>query len=65
MRLLYEHMSDRNLAETIALVTNEPENVILNEVYRVSVELALNDASVQNVVQRLSKHGFEEWCREE
>lgn len=64
MRALYDHMSDRNLAEAVACVTSLSQEQLLDEVYAAS-RLDLTDAAVASVVCRLRMHGLERWSAED
>jgi hypothetical protein len=64
LRLLYDKLSDRNLA----LVANrqvaclEP-SIALNKIYEATA-LDLHDPRVQAAVERLKKHGYDAWLAE-
>lgn len=62
-RSLYEHMSDRQLAATLAAASGEDAAVVLNVVYR-AVALDWQDPAVQAVVAVLRRHGYDDWCKE-
>ncbi len=64
LRALYDHMSDRNLAEAMAIVTKSSPDQVLNEVYAAS-QLDLTDPRVESVTHRLRSHGFERWSVED
>lgn len=64
LRALYDHMSDRNLADAIALVTLIPAEVLLNEIYDAS-QLSIEAPDVREIVHRLKQHGFTQWSEEE
>ncbi len=63
--LLYEYMSDRNMAEVISSITGKDTPIILNDIQKsVSVNM-LNDEVVQKIRRKLLPYGFEEWTEEE
>lgn len=64
LRALYDHMSDRNLADAISLITPIPVEVLLNDVYD-AAQLGIEDASVREMIRRLEPHGFTRWSQEE
>ncbi|MBX2798204.1 MAG: hypothetical protein KTR31_11055 [Myxococcales bacterium] len=59
IRVLYDHMSDRNLADVMADV-NGGEAVWLNEVYRAAA-LAVDDPDVRRARMTLLRHGLASW----
>ncbi|MEM6927112.1 MAG: hypothetical protein AAF602_09300 [Myxococcota bacterium] len=63
MRVLYDHMSDRNLAAVMANVNGGDASAWLNDVWR-AAQLSLDDPSVVAQEQTLSKVGFAEWIAE-
>ncbi|NWL90476.1 DUF3349 domain-containing protein [Paenibacillus sp. 79R4] len=65
MSLLYEYMSDRNLAEVISSITGKDIAITLNDIQKsVSVNLS-SDEVIQNIRKKLLPYGFEEWTEEE
>lgn len=62
-RSLYEHMSDRQLAASLAAVSGEDAAVVLNVVYQAAA-LDWQDPAVQAVVAVLRRHGYDDWCNE-
>lgn len=63
--LLYEYMSDRNLAEVISFCTGKDSDVVLNDVYRSQSTDKVNDDEIESVRQELLSFGFEEWSEED
>jgi hypothetical protein len=64
MRALYDHMSDRNLADAVSLVTGIASEVLLNEVSQ-AAHLESDDASVRTIIRRLEPYGFAQWTKED
>lgn len=65
MSLLYEYMSDRNLAEVISSITGKDIAITLNDIQKsVSVNLS-SDEVIKNIRKKLLPYGFEEWTEEE
>ncbi|WP_435924044.1 DUF3349 domain-containing protein [Paenibacillus sp. DYY-L-2] len=65
MSLLYEYMSDRNLAEVISAITGQDIAITLNDTQKaVSVNMP-SDEYMQKIRKKLLPHGFEEWTEEE
>lgn len=64
LRALYDHMSDRNLADAMSLVARIPPEILLNEVYD-AAQLSADAASVREMILRLERHGFTQWSQEE
>jgi hypothetical protein len=61
LALLYDEMSDRNLAEVLAYYTGKDYGVVLNDVYRVkSTDIPIAEA-ITKVKQRLLACGYEDW----
>jgi len=63
LRILYDHMSDRNLADVFAHINGGDAGVWLNEVYRAAA-LAIDDQAVQRARSLLEKHGLSGWLDE-
>lgn len=63
IRALYEHMSDRNLADAMSFITDRPAEILLNNVYE-AAQLDATDRRVLDCTRRLERHGFSAWCRE-
>lgn len=61
--LLYDEMSDRNLAETLSYLNGEHYLMILQDVYRVAVDRGAIE-NLEEVRALLLKHGYEEWLNE-
>lgn len=61
MRALYDHMSDRALAKTMAVMLEEDYSALLNKVYE-AAQLDETTEVVQAVVNRLKNHGYSDWC---
>jgi len=63
LRLLYDELSDRNLALVASYVTCLDPSVALNKVYEAAA-LDLRDPRVQAAAERLKKHGYDAWLAE-
>ncbi|WP_332862694.1 DUF3349 domain-containing protein [Janthinobacterium svalbardensis] len=64
LALLYEHFSDRNLAELMAAVTGKDAAVVLNDVY--ACACSKPEASAIAAARRLlERHGLQAVCAEE
>jgi hypothetical protein len=63
--ILYEQMSDRNLAQVIAEFTGRDYHSVLNDVYRVGADLAFSPQLVDSVRQRLMSCNYEAWLKGE
>ncbi|MDB9510259.1 DUF3349 domain-containing protein [Kamptonema animale CS-326] len=61
LALLYEQMSDRNLAEVIAYYTGKDYYIVLNDVYSVQS----SDVPISKVKERLLACGYDDWLQEE
>lgn len=62
--VLYEYMSDKNLAEVISLCTGKNYAVVINDVYRSQSTDKPSDSEVENLRQELLPFGFTEWTEE-
>ncbi|GJD16201.1 hypothetical protein RIVM261_011570 [Rivularia sp. IAM M-261] len=65
LSLLYEHMSDRSLAQVIAEYTGKDYHVVLNEVYRVGEMETFSFDVTESVRKKLMNCGYEKWLSEE
>ena len=63
--LLYAHMSDRNLAETIALTFGREYIVVWNDTGRVATTDAPNAETLERVRTRLMQAGYDDWIHEQ
>ncbi len=63
IRVLYEEMSDRNIAVVLAHLTGKDESILLNKVYTAAA-LSSKSESVKKVQDILRDHGYEEWLKE-
>lgn len=63
-RVLYDHLSDRQLASVLAHLTDQPEEIAMNRVYDAS-SLSMTSAEVESAMEKLLEAGFQEWCDED
>jgi len=63
--VLYEYMSDRNLAEVISIFTGKKLEVVLNDIYRSQFTDRPHNNEVESVKQELMYFGFEKWTEED
>ena len=61
--VLYDELSDRNLALVASQVACLEASMALNKVYEAAA-LDVHDAHVQAAAERLKKHGYEAWLTE-
>lgn len=64
LALLYDEMSDRNLAEVVALYTGKDYYIVLNDVYRVRSTDVTELEAIAKVRRRLLACGYEDWLEE-
>ncbi|AVH70133.1 DUF3349 domain-containing protein [Nostoc sp. 'Lobaria pulmonaria (5183) cyanobiont'] len=64
LALLYDQMSDRNLAEIVVHYTGRHYAVVLNDVYRVVTTDVPKAETIDKVKQRLLVCGYQEWLKE-
>jgi len=63
--VLYEYVSDRNLAEVISLFTSKKIEVVLNYVYRSQSTNKPHEYEIESIKRELTPFGFEKWTEEE
>ncbi|UED70823.1 DUF3349 domain-containing protein [Brevibacillus sp. HD3.3A] len=64
IKVLYEYLSDRNLAEIISKVSGKDENIVLNDIYKVAANIVTCE-EVSAVIEMLNFCGFSKWIEEE
>ena len=62
--LLYDYMSDRNLALLMTFFVDKPLEIIMNDVYKVCY-MDFNEGLLNKIKSELDRYGFEEWKKEE
>jgi hypothetical protein len=65
LSILYEEMSDRNLAEVISEFTRRDYHTVLNDVYRVAAIPISSPELVEFVRQKLTNCNYEKWLVED
>jgi hypothetical protein len=65
LSVLYEHMSDRSLAQAIADFTGREYYLVLNDVYRLGVMAAFSAQVMDAIKQKLIHCDYEKWLLEE
>lgn len=63
LSILYEHMSDRNLADAVSIAIGRDAALVYNDVLRVGAE-HVSGEKIQFVMDKLIKAGFEHWIAE-
>jgi hypothetical protein len=63
LAILYDELSDRNLAEVIAYYTGKDYAVVLNDIYRVQ-STEMSGEAIAKVKLRLLSCGYEDWLKE-
>jgi hypothetical protein len=61
LAILYEEMSDRNLAQVIADFTGREYHAALNDVYRVASMATFSPELIEAVQQKLMGCNYEDW----
>lgn len=64
LKILYEHMSDRNLADGMSLATGKDTNLVYNDVLRISAKES-GTQGIQMVIDSLMRAGLQAWIDEE
>ncbi|MBW3510169.1 DUF3349 domain-containing protein [Janthinobacterium sp. NKUCC06_STL] len=64
LALLYEHFSDRNLAELMAAVTHKDAATVLNDIYACASSKPAPSA-IAAVRNLLARHGLQAVCAED
>lgn len=65
LALLYEELSDRNLAKVIAKYTGKDYHIVLNDIYGIASTDIPSQESIEKVKQKLLPCGYQEWLEEE
>lgn len=63
LAILYDELSDRNLAEVIAYYTGKDYAVVLNDIYRVQ-STDVSGEAIAKIKSRLLSCGYENWLKE-
>ncbi len=61
--LLYENMSDKNLADIVSYFVDKDSSVILNDIYSLN-SVAINNKDKEEVYKILKTAGYDEWIKE-
>ncbi len=61
--MMYDYMSDRNLADLISYFVDKEYGDILNDIYSIN-KVAINEVDKRNVYEALKSAGYEEWIEE-
>jgi hypothetical protein len=61
LSILYEQMSDRNLAQVVAELTGRDYHAVLNDVYRVGATPRISPALIDSVQQKLMNCNYKQW----
>ncbi|CAM3218202.1 MULTISPECIES: DUF3349 domain-containing protein [Janthinobacterium] len=64
LALLYDHFSDRNLAELMAAVTHKDAETVLNDIYACASSQP-EPSSVEAAKNLLAQHGLQAVCAED
>lgn len=61
--VIYEEMSDRNIAELFSILMQKDKDIVLNDVYKASsMDL---DLEKSRLIEHLDKFGYQDWLKEE
>jgi hypothetical protein len=64
LRLLYDELSDRNLAESVAIAFGGKSKSILNDVYKCA-NVELDSPVIKKVKEMLVENGYDDWLNED
>jgi Protein of unknown function (DUF3349) len=64
LALLYDEISDRNLAEVMAHCTGKDYSIVLNDVYAVGSTDAPDTEAIAKLKEHLLACGYAEWLEE-
>ena len=64
IKLLYDDMSDRNLADVLSFVTGKPYEICYNDICGVS-QRTLETSVYEFVKSRLYMNGYDDWLKED
>jgi uncharacterized protein YktB (UPF0637 family) len=62
--ILYEELSDRNLALIMSKITKKEYSEVLNDIYKLSKTIIKEDMH-KEVLDRLKVYGYDDWLKEE
>lgn len=62
--VLYEYMSDRNLAEVLSLFTGKKADMVLNDIYESAATYRSSDEAFDSVKEKLVAQGLHVWAEE-
>jgi len=65
LSILYQQMSDRNLAQVIAEFTEREYHTVLNDVYRIGAAATFSPETTDSVQQKLIGCNYEQWLSKE
>jgi len=65
LAILSKEMSDRNLAETLAILTERDYSLILNDIYAVQSTAIPSAQAIEQVEKHLQKFGYQQWLESE
>jgi predicted RNase H-like HicB family nuclease len=63
LRLLYEDMSDRNLAWVVGKLIGKADTQVLNDIYKAATLVEFKAPEVEHVRTVLAQHGYERWLK--
>ncbi len=61
--LLYDYMSDRNLADIMSYFVDKEYSEILNDIHSIN-KVMINEAIKLEVLEKLKLAGYDEWIKE-
>lgn len=62
--VLYENLSDRNLAKVLGVLTHREEAEVLNDIY-LACNMPINKITLEKVQNKLRSGGYDEWLLED
>jgi len=64
LAVLNEEMSHKNIAHVISYFTGKNKGMVTNDIYKI-YHASIDRNDTEKLKKHLSKHGYEEWLREE
>lgn len=65
LAIVYDQLSDRNLAEVMTYCSGKDYGVVLNDIYSLSSTNLPKPGAIAGVKQHLMRCGYEAWLKEE
>jgi hypothetical protein len=64
LKVLYENMSDGNLADVVSRFTGRERGMVYNDVLKAGAGVGIEPMAVERVRERLAPFGLADWLKE-